>query len=123
MEEKDDQKNNQQYYVTEKKEPLHIKECFGGVYKELRLLTLKFSNTDKLDKASIIKEFKLCVLDVDSILAYMSSIQKDEIDIEEYYQSICKILFLEQPEIKFEEINMREVRRAVNYFFANLNAS
>lgn len=118
-----EEKNNQQYYITEKKEPLHIKECFGGVYKELRLLTLKFSGTDKLVKATIIKEFKLCDLDADSIIEFMNAGQKDEIDIQEYYRSICKILFLEQPDLKFEEINMSEVRRAVNYFFSNLNAS
>lgn len=118
------EENKTQFYISGKDKPYNIKEAYGGVYKGLRMLTLKYSGADKLSKAAVVKEFKLASgLDADSIVEYLNDGQKDEVDIKEYYESICKILFIEEPTLKFDEINMSEVGRAINVFFTNLNAS
>lgn len=112
------------YSITNDDEVYHLKECTGGVYIDLKLNMLNSVTTGAKEKIQIIDEFKLAdINDQEGLRKYLDEIKKDEKDIPVFYTNAASIIFMEEPEVKFAVLNLREMNRAINDFFSSLNAN
>lgn len=111
--------------VGEDKE-YHLKEPSGGLYKKLKELSLKSSVIPYASKLNIAKEFRLVKNfdDKEELKKFREGIIKDETDIEEYYQSVFEILFIESNgNVKFEDLNLNQMNLAISDFFTVASGS
>jgi len=102
--------NNEYTPSANTEEKFHIKETTGGTYKNIKMIMLKSSSTGLNEKLEIANEFNIDAKKKDAF--------KSEYGVEEFYEKICKEIFLEKADFKFKDILIHEVNRAVADFFS-----
>lgn len=104
----------------------HIKEPSGGVYKSLKMIMLKSASTGMDDKLAVVKEFKLIkdLTDKEERKKFLDEINKEELGLEAFYEKIFSVLFIgAKNDVKFENLNLNQVNKAINDFFTSASGS
>ena len=98
----------------------HIVEPSGGVYKALKLLMLESVGTGISEKISIAKEFKLIkdLKDKEELEKFQKGLNEKEFGIPVFFERVFDVLFIEKnKEVKFDNLNLNQVNKAMNDFF------
>ena len=103
----------------------HIKEPSGGLYKKLKMLMLKSVAIGVTEKVVIAKEFKLIkdIADKEEVKTFQDKIKQEEISIDEFYEQAFPLIFIESKEIKFDDINLNQMNKAISDFFSSASGS
>lgn len=103
-----------------------IKEPTGGLYKKLKELSLRSSVIPYTSKLNIAKEFRLVKNfdDKEELKKFRENLVNEELNIEEYYESVFKILFMGAgDDVKFDGLNLNQMNQAISDFFTSASGS